>query len=251
MSCSTALQRLRTRRPLVHNITNYVAMEWTANVQLALGASPVMAHALDEVEEMTTLSGALVLNMGTLSPPWVEAMERARQKARQAGMPVILDPVGVGATRYRTETARGFVERGVDLVRGNGSELVNLAGGAAQTRGVDATGESGVDIPLLQQFAEERGVVLVATGERDLIVTGEGSQWVEGGSPLMARVTAMGCATSAVVAAFCAVEPDYSVAAHHALEVMARCGEAAARQGAGPGSFRYAFLDALYHHGDQ
>src|SRR5207248_1656766 len=139
MSTGESLRRLRERRPLVHQITNYVVMNETANATLALGALPVMAHAREEVEEMTGLAGALVLNIGTLSPSWVEAMLAAGLAANARAVPVVLDPVGVGATAYRTATARRILDEvDVAVLRGNAGEIATLAGVSAEVRGVES-----------------------------------------------------------------------------------------------------------------
>src|SRR5690349_7302241 len=149
VSPGTTLRLLRERKPLVHQITNYVVMNETANATLALGALPVMAHAREEVEEMAPLAGALVLNIGTLSPPWVEAMISAGRAANGAGVPIVVDPVGAGATRYRTDTARRLLdELEVAVVRGNQAEIATLAGREAKIRGVESigAGESGEEL---------------------------------------------------------------------------------------------------------
>src|SRR5207248_4395043 len=144
MNAQQTLQQIRERKPLVHQITNYVVMNETANATLALGALPVMAHARDEVEEMVGLAAALVLNIGTLSPHWVEAMLLAGKAANARGVPVVLDPVGAGATRYRTEPAKRILEEvRVTVLRGNAGEVATLVGVAAEVRGVESIGAGG------------------------------------------------------------------------------------------------------------
>src|SRR5829696_8607545 len=144
VSPGATLQRLREAKPLVHQITNYVVMNETANATLALGALPVMAHAREEVEEMVALAGALVLNIGTLSPHWVDAMLAAGRGANERGVPVVLDPVGAGATRYRTETAKRILgEVDVAVLRGNAGEVATLVGVDAEVRGVESIGGAG------------------------------------------------------------------------------------------------------------
>lgn len=240
--------KIRAARPLVHNITNYVVMEFTANALLALGASPVMAHAREEAAEMAALSGAVVLNIGTLSPLWVEAMREARAAAMQQHIPVILDPVGCGATRYRTDTARELTERGgLAVIRGNASEIAALHGAASSaTRGVDSSMQVGDAEQAACALAANRASAVVISGETDLVAGPKGIARVANGHPMMSRVTGMGCSASALIGAFCAVNADYASAALHAMIVMGLCGETAAEQSRGPGGFKAAFLDTLY-----
>src|ERR671939_947272 len=167
-SPGTTLRVLRERKPLVHQITNYVVMNETANATLALGALPVMAHALEEVEEMTAIAGALLLNTGTLSPPWVEAMLAAGRAANANGVPIVLDPVGAGATTYRTDTARRLLdELEIAVVRGNAAEIATLAGREAEIRGVESVGVSESGAELARAAARELGLVAAVTGPVD------------------------------------------------------------------------------------
>jgi hydroxyethylthiazole kinase len=240
------LAAVRKSRPLVHNITNFVVMDFTANALLALGAAPVMAHALEEVEEMATLAGALVLNLGTLSGVWVEAMFLAARAARKAGKPVILDPVGAGATRMRTQTARRFIESGlVNVVRGNISEILAVAGRPAKTRGVDSGAGASDAREVAAMFARSNRVVVSMTGEEDVVTNGWQIVSVRNGHVSMTRVTGTGCAASAITGAFCAVEGDALKAAAAALTVWGIAGELAARQNPRPGTYRTLLLDAL------
>lgn len=243
---ASALTVLRDRRVLVHSITNYVVMNSTANVLLAAGASPVMAHACEEVEEMAGLAAAVVLNIGTLSPAWVEAMQRAGAAANRNGTPVILDPVGSGATRYRTDTARSL-SRDVDLtvIRGNPSEILSVSGADTVTRGVDAAHDVDQAARVAADLARRLGTVVAITGEVDLVTDGETTLQVTAGHPLMGRVTGTGCAATALVAAFCAAADDSVGAAAGALAYFGIAGERAAQQAEGPGSFQVALYDAL------
>jgi len=245
------LARLRTAAPLVHNITNYVAMNVTANALLAVGASPVMAHAVEEVEEMVGLAQALVLNIGTLSGPWIDAMLVAGRAARRRGIPVVLDPVGSGATRYRTATALRLIEEvAPTILRGNASEIASLATDAGGTKGVDSTRASEETIQHAQSLAARWSCTVVVSGATDVIV-GEGTVLrVRNGHPMMARVTGMGCTASALVGAFAAVNPSPVRAAAHAMAVMGIAGEMAAERAEGPGSFQLHFLDALSRIGE-
>ena len=240
------LETLRERRPLVHNITNYVVMNSTANALLALGASPVMAHAAEEVEELAALSGALVINIGTLSTPWIEAMFRAGRAARARGIPIVLDPVGAGATRLRTETARRLVaDLRPAVVRGNASEILALGGAEAGARGVDAAHTVDQARETARALARTHGIAVAVTGPEDYVTDGARAAQVRNGHPLMGRVTGTGCAATALTGAFCAVESDAWSAATAALAVFGVAGELAARQASRPGSYAVALLDAL------
>ncbi len=240
------LAAVRARRPLVHNITNYVVMDFTANALLALGASPVMAHAVEEVEEMAALAGALVINIGTLSTTWIDAMFRAARVARKLGKPVILDPVGAGATRLRTDTARRLLEeRLVTLVRGNASEIRALAGLSAQTRGVDATDDANDARVAATQMACDFEVIASLTGVVDWVTDGKRSCAIANGHALMARVTGTGCVASAISGACCAVETDGLKAAAAALAIWGLAGELAARENPHPGTYRTLLIDGL------
>jgi hydroxyethylthiazole kinase len=243
------LKRVREKRPLVHNITNYVVMNYTANALLACGASPVMAHAVEEVEEMVSLAGALVLNIGTLSLPWIEAMLKAGKRANRLHVPVILDPVGAGATRLRTDSARRLIgEVSIQVIRGNASEILSLAGekSGARTKGVDS-------VHTVEQVAETAGILakelrstLAITGAVDLITDGERVCRVMNGHEMMSRVTGTGCTATVMIGAFLAVCPDPLEAATTGLSYFGLAGEKAAAKALSPGSFQIALLDALY-----
>ncbi len=243
---AAALDNVRQRRPLVHNITNYVVMNVTANALLALGASPVMAHAVEEVEEMVGLAGALVLNIGTLSPPWIDAMFRAGRAARARGIPIVLDPVGAGATRLRTDTARRLLEElRPTIVRGNASEILVLAGGDFRARGVDSAHPVEMARAAAAEIARRFGVTVAVTGAEDYVTDGARVARISNGHPLMGRITGSGCMASALTGAFAAVEPEAFTAAAAALAVLGLCGEQAAIGGPGPGTFQVRLLDAL------
>jgi hydroxyethylthiazole kinase len=245
---SHTLVALRAASPLVHNVTNYVSMDIVANALLAVGASPLMAHALEEVDEIVALAHAVAVNIGTLSPHWVEGMHRAAARARALGKPWVLDPVGVGATRYRTETARALAtEHRPTVVRGNASEVLALAGATiGTTRGVDSTHASAEARDAAGALARELGCVVAVTGAVDYVTDGARTLAVSNGHPLMARVTALGCTATALVAACVAVADDPLAATAHALAVMGVCGERAAEGSPGPGTFRVRFVDALH-----
>ena len=247
MTTGADLRAIRERKPLVHQITNYVVMNETANAKLALGALPVMAHALQEVEEMASAASALVLNIGTLSDDWVEAMLLAGRAANRAGAPVVLDPVGAGATRYRTETSRRLLrDLDVAVVRGNSAEIATLAGRAAEIRGVEAVG-AGAGPELARDAARALGCVAAVTGPVDHVSDGQRSISVSNGHELLGTVTGTGCMSTAITGCFLAVRPDDPVeAAAEALVAFGVAGEEAAKKAKGPGSFHVALYDALY-----
>jgi hydroxyethylthiazole kinase len=240
------LQAIRTQVPLIHNITNFVSMDVVANVLLALGASPAMVHAEQEVEDFQDLASALVVNIGTLSPPWVAAMEKACGRARMLGKPWVLDPVGVGATRYRTRAAADLAHGRPTVIRANASEVLALAGAASgPTRGVDTSHAAEDALGAARELARVLGSVVAVTGAIDHVTDGERVLRVQGGHPMMTRVTALGCAASAVIGAFLTVEPEPLEAAAGALAVFGLAGERAAARAAGPGSLRTLLIDEL------
>jgi hydroxyethylthiazole kinase len=241
------LRRIRAEAPVVHNITNFVVMNLTANALLAVGASPVMAHAEEEVGEMAALARSLVLNIGTLSAPWVAAMFQAGAAARRLGRPIVLDPVGAGATAYRTETARKLLAAlSPAIVRGNASEIRALVLDERGTRGVDSAHGTEAAGPAADALAARFGCVAVTSGAVDLIVSRGKTSRIFNGHKMMPKVTGMGCTATALTGAFAAVNPDAYDAAVNAMAVMGIAGEMAAEQSAGPGSFPARFLDALY-----
>jgi hydroxyethylthiazole kinase len=241
------VQAIRKTAPLVHNITNFVVMNNTANALLALGASPVMAHAENEVADMCGIAGALVINIGTLSDPWIAAMIKAAQAAEAKGIPMVLDPVGAGATAYRTDTARELIHRfRPAIIRGNGSEILALGDPGAVTRGVDSASSSDQALDTARALNREHGSTVCISGETDFIVHSDGVIRIENGHAMMPRVTGLGCTASALCGAFAAVNPDPVQAAAHAMAVMGIAGEMAGDDASGPGSFQVRFLDALY-----
>jgi hydroxyethylthiazole kinase len=241
-----SLQAVRERAPLVHNITNFVAMDVSANCLLALGASPAMVHAEEEVEDFVAIASSLVVNIGTLSPPWVAAMARAAARASALGRPWVLDPVGAGATPYRTRTALDLIALRPTVIRGNASEILALAGAAAgPTKGVDSTHGTDEAVDAAAQLARASSAVVAVTGALDRITDGVRWREVGNGDPRMTRVTALGCAASAVIGALLTVEPDPLEAAAQGLAIFGLAGERAAARAAGPGSLRWRLLDEL------
>ncbi len=238
---------VRQTSPLVHNITNYVVMNTTANALLSAGASPIMAHAPEEMEELVAISGALVLNIGTLSRPWIESMLLAGRCAAARKVPVVLDPVGAGASALRTETCLTLLRMvRPAVVRGNASEILALCGAEGATKGVDSIKAPSDALEAAMQLAESFGCVVVVSGEEDVILDSGRIVSLRGGSALMPRVTGMGCTATALVAAHVAAAGDAFTGAVCGMAVMAVAGGMAAEQAAGPGSFQVHFLDALY-----
>jgi hydroxyethylthiazole kinase len=246
VSAGESLARMRERKPLIHQITNYVVMNETANATLALGALPVMAHAPEEVEEMVGYAGALVLNIGTLSTHWVDAMIAAGRAANERGVPVVLDPVGVGATRYRTETAKrilGTVQ--VAVLRGNAGEVATLVGVEAEMRGVESIGAGAEPAEIAREAARSLGLVASVTGPVDHVSDGERVAAISNGDPMMAAITGTGCMSSALTGCFLAVADSAYDGAVQALVAFGVAGEDAARDAKGPGSFHVNLYDAL------
>jgi hydroxyethylthiazole kinase len=242
------IERVRDRGPLVHNITNYVVMNNTANALLAFGASPAMVHSTDEVEEFTGISSSLVVNIGTLSSPWIAAMRLAAATARSRGKPWVLDPVGAGATRLRTRTASDLLDLSPTVVRGNASEIIAISGAAAGSgpKGVDSLHASHQAAAPAAALAAARGCTVAITGEVDVVTDGRRTVLVEGGHPMMARVTGLGCTATALVGACLAVEPDPVLATAAALAALGAAGKVAAEVAGGPGSLQVALIDMLY-----
>ena len=244
---AAAIAAVRTKSPLVHNITNYVVMNNSANALLAIGASPVMAHWVSEMEEMTAIAGALVINIGTLDDQWIDGMLAAGKAAMRRGIPIVLDPVGVGATTQRTDAALKIIEEcHPTIIRGNASEIMALVDANIKSRGVDSSASSDDAVDSAKRLAADTGAVVVISGETDYITNGTEVYTVEGGSPVMTAVTGMGCTSTALVGAFAAVESDPMIAATAAMAVMSLAGERAAACSRGNGSMQVNFLDELF-----
>ncbi len=241
------LKNLRDKKPLIHNITNFVVMNYTANALLACGASPVMAHAREEVEEMVSFAGALVLNIGTLTPDFIDSMIKAGKRANEINVPIILDPVGSGATRLRTESAKRLInELDIKVVRGNASEVLSLAQEGSRTKGVDSIHSVDEASDAAIELAKELNTTLVITGEVDLVTDGMRINLCFNGHELMGYVTGTGCTATVLIGAFMAVEEDAVNAASTALAYFGLAGEISASKAKAPGSFQMGMLDALY-----
>ncbi len=240
------LARMRAATPLVHLLTNEVVQEITANVLLAAGASPAMIVAEEEAAAFAAISGALLVNVGTLYPARLTVMLQAVAAANQASVPWTLDPVAVGVLDYRTQACRDFLAAKPAAIRGNASEILALAGFAGSGRGVDSTAGSDTAQSAAEQLARTSGAIVAVTGETDFITDGELTWATPWGHPIMTRVVGTGCALSALVAAFTAQAPNRLNAVAAACAVAGLCGERAAASSRGPGSFKADFLDALY-----
>jgi len=240
----SALKQLREQKPLVVNITNYVVMNNTANALLAIGASPIMAHSKQEMAEMMSFCGALVINIGTLDSHWIQRMHYAVEQANVHRKPVVLDPVGCGASQIRTQTARQIAQQAETLIiRGNASEIIALAGEVSKGKGVDAQDSSDSAICAAKCLVNEYHCCVVVSGETDHVVTKDTHIKLQNGSAMMPLVTGTGCSLSALTGAFAAVGELSGLAA---AAVMSIAGEIAAEKSAGPGSLQVNLLDALY-----
>ncbi|MDU9376345.1 Hydroxyethylthiazole kinase [Methanocorpusculaceae archaeon Sp1] len=240
------LESVRTTSPLVHQITNYVTVNDCANITLCIGASPVMSHAPEDVIDMTRIASALVLNIGTLDPKQIEGMLVAGRVAADRNIPIILDPVGAGATPYRTKTAEMLIdELPITVIKGNAGEIGTLAGTAAIVRGVDSGSVSGDKKMITQELAKQLGCIVVMSGAEDIICSGNRTLGVANGVPLMGRLSGTGCMAAAVTGAFAAAASDTLHGCAAAMAALGIAGEKAAKIARGPGSFKPAFLDAV------
>lgn len=243
---ASILNEIRNNSPLVHNITNYVVMNNTANALLSVGASPVMAHSLDEVEDIISISSSLVINMGTLSELWVDSMIKAGKKANELKKPIVFDPVGVGASSYRTEIAKEIIEKtSPSVIRGNASEIMVLAQLSSVTKGVDSTAKTVEALNGAIQLSKELNNTVVVSGETDYIVTRNKVSSINNGREIMSKVTGMGCTATSLIGASVAVEDDVHEAAVFSMALMGVAGEIAESKSNGPGSFQISFLDTL------
>lgn len=240
------ITRLRTNRPLILNVTNYVTMDFVANGLLSLGASPIMTQAVQEIDDLLRITQGIVINIGTLNEAFIALCEQVLHAANHLGIPVTLDPVGVGASRYRTETCRNLLERfRFSIIRGNASEIMALSGLSHTSKGVDSSTDTAHALESAQYLASHYDLVVAVSGKTDVIADARRVQQFEGGSPLMPMVTGSGCLLTAVISAFDAVHNDRYDAVSAALIFYGVCGEIAASQAKGPGSFRMHFMDAL------
>jgi len=244
---------IRQQKPLVHNITNYVAMNFAANALLAAGASPLMSFCPQEMEELVTLCGALSINIGCLDSQLIEASRKAASKASELGRPWVLDPVGVGASKLRSSVAVELVTKyRPTVIRGNASEIISLASeicgldrSCVVSKGVDSSADSADAVAFAKCLAQTTGSVVSVSGPVDYITDGERVETISDGSPMMPQVTAMGCTATAITAAFLAVDRDPFAAALNAMALMGKAGSRAAEGCDGTGTFAVRFIDEL------
>ncbi|PJE79491.1 Hydroxyethylthiazole kinase [invertebrate metagenome] len=246
LDITTCLDNLRSRQPLVHNITNLVVMNVTANALLAIGASPIMAHAIEEVADMVSLSDSLVINTGTITEGRFHSMMRAVKQARQLKKPWVLDPVGAGATAFRLEANRQLLAVGPSVVRGNASEIMALFKGEAGGKGVDSSSSSDTTLDIIREQAELKGMTIAVTGATDYVTDGKQLAKLTNGHPMMSRVTGTGCTATALIGAFLATSSTAFEATVSALACLGISGERAAVECPGPGTLQVRLLDELY-----
>ena len=245
------LALIRSKMPLVHNITNYVAMNPTANALLAIGASPVMAQAIEEVDQMVSISSSLVLNIGTVSVAWMESMIKAGQAAILKKIPIIFDPVGAGATDFRTIACNKIIDScSPNIIRGNASEIAALNNDQSSINGVESTMSSDQVVDSAKALAIKTKSVVVVTGATDYITDGTTTNTVTFGSEMMTRVTGMGCVSSALIGAFTTINPSMIGSATNGMLLMGIAGQLAAQASKGSGSLQVNFLDELYNFDD-
>lgn len=257
-SLKNAIETVRATVPLVHSITNYVTVNDCANALLAAGGSPIMSDEPEDVVDITTICGALALNIGTLNKASIEAMFLAGERAAELGHPIVLDPVGAGASELRTRTAAELLDKlPVAVIRGNMSEMKALASGAASTRGVDVCPDDAVapenlaeSAAFARDFAVKTGAVVAITGAIDIVTDGQEAYAVSNGSPVMGKITGAGCMLSCLCAAYACANPasvlDATVAAVAGMGLAGETAEKRMGSRDGNGSFRTYLLDALY-----
>ncbi len=242
------LQKIIDEKPLIHHITNWVTIYDCANVVRATGGLPVMAHAPEEVEQMTSISGALVLNIGTLTVSLVKSMILAGKKANEKNIPVVLDVVGAGATDLRTDKANEILNKvSVSILKGNSSEIGTIAGVKAETRGVEAISVTGDPIEIAKKLALEKNLTVVITGKEDIISNGKDVYICKNGHPMMGCFVGSGCMASSVIGTFAAVEKDYAIASANALSLFGIAGELAAKTAKGPASYKTNLVDEIFN----
>jgi hydroxyethylthiazole kinase len=241
------LDTVKTKKPLIHHLTNWVTIYDCAAVVKTLGASPVMAHAQEEVAHMTRLASALVLNIGTLTMDMVEAMKCACRSAHKKGIPIIFDACGAGATTLRDEVSQEFLsEVKIDIVKGNASEIARLSGEDIITQGVDSTDVKKDMVIASRSIAKKYGCCVVVTGKEDIVVDEHKGYLVKNGTLLMSAVVGTGCMAASIIGTFAAIEKDFVVAATAGLVCFEVAAECAAQLSAGPGTFKVKLYDALF-----
>jgi len=245
------LNKVRETKPLIHHITNWVTIYDCANMTRTFGALPVMAHAPEEVKEMTNIASALVLNIGTLTVDLINTMIIAAKQANEKGIPVVIDAVGVGATKLRTDKVLEILDSvKIDIIKGNSSEIGILAGAKAETKGVEAISVDGDLVELAKSLAEQRQATVVITGKEDIIANKE-VYICKNGHDMMGSIVGTGCMAASVIGSFAAIEKDYAKAAAAALTCYGIAGELAAKESKGPGSYKENFYDEVFNLNEQ
>ena len=238
-------ERVRKESPLIHHITNWVTIYDSANIVKVFGGSPVMAHAPEEAADMASIADAVVINIGTLNNMTVEAMKIAMAAANKKGIPVVLDAVGAGATKYRNEKIKELLEYKIAVIKGNASEIASAAGINVTTKGVDSGNVSGDMVNIARQFACDKECIVVVTGKEDICTDGENVYLVKNGTPMMSHVVGTGCMAGSVIGTFCAVEKDYLFAAIAGLVCFEIAAENADKTSEGPGTFKNKLFDKI------
>lgn len=246
------IQSVKNQSPLVHNVTNFVVMNNTANALLAVGASPIMSHAKSEIKDMVSISNAVVINIGTLDEYWSDSMLIAAEEAYRTKKTWILDPVGAGATAFRDEVLSKLLEFKPTVIRGNASEIIALAkANKTVTKGVDSTAESNEAIVAAKYLVENYQSVVCISGATDIIIDDKEMYLVENGHPLMTKVTGLGCSASAIVGAFAGISENKTESTVAAMSLLGIAGELAEKISNGPGSLQMNILDKLYNISEQ
>lgn len=247
-TAADCLEKVRDQKPVVHHLTNWVTIYDCANIVKVFGASPVMAHAKEEVADMASIASAVVLNIGTLTTDFVEAMLLASTAANRKGIPVVLDVCGAGATKFRDEKCFEILDKTkVDIIKGNSSEIARIAGENVQTKGVDAASVDKNLQEVAAGLAKERSCTVIITGAEDIVADGKMIMRIKNGHPMMANIVGTGCMATSVVGTFAAVEKDLAAASVAGLVCYEVAAEIAAKEAKGPGSFKERLFDAVFN----
>ncbi|MBL7054591.1 hydroxyethylthiazole kinase [Candidatus Woesearchaeota archaeon] len=242
------LEKIKKKKPLIHHITNWVTIYDCANITRAIGALPVMAHSKEESADMSGISSALVLNIGTLTSELIKSMKLAGKAANEKKIPIVLDAVGVGATKLRNNKAAELLDEiKIDIIKGNASEIAKLAGENVKTKGVEATEVEADLIETAKKLAKEKNSTVVITGKEDIVTNGNETYIIKNGHDMMGSIVGTGCMATSVIASFAAVEKDYAQAAASALTCFGIAGELASKESKGPGSYKENFYDEIYN----
>lgn len=248
MDIYNLLKKIKKEKPLVHHITNWVTIYDCANITRAIGALPVMAHSKEESSDMSKIANALVLNIGTLTSSLIESMKLAGSSANKKNIPIVLDAVGVGATKLRDDKAFELLnEIKINIIKGNASEIAKLAGENVATKGVEATEVNADLVEIAEKLAKQKNAVVVITGKNDIIANSNETYIVKNGHKMMSSIVGTGCMAASIIASFAAVEKNYAKAAASALVCFGIAGELAAKEAKGPGTFKENFYDEIYN----